>query len=152
MAVQRTHNGHQINWKATQNPKNLNSNACAARVGPCNATAASSIIHQHTRVHTQFPPLPFQRLLWNVWGEMNLFIHSVTPLSISVCDGVSSNSESFYTTSLTVSQFSEKKIVVEVHLSFCAQKIWSILTPIFFFFLCFQWKRIPLYFCWGQKV
>lgn len=53
--------------------------------------------HPHSAYTHPFPTLSFQNLLWNVCGKMNLLIHSVTVLSISVCVEVSSNSESFYT-------------------------------------------------------
>lgn len=60
---------------------------------------------------------------------MNLFIHSVSVLSLWVCVGVNSNSESFY----TATPFSEKKIAVEGHLSLCACKIGKIWPQHFFF-------------------
>lgn len=54
--------------------------------------------------HTHTHPLPFflKAIVECVREKMNLFIHSVTVLSVSVYVGVSRNSESFYTAFLTV--------------------------------------------------
>lgn len=69
--------------------------------------------------------------------KVNLFIPSVTVLSISAYAGVSPNPESIYTAFPTVclNLETQQKIVVEVHLSFCAGKIGTNLTPIFVSFL-----------------
>lgn len=63
---------------------------------------------------------------------MNLFIRSVTVFSISVyAGGEIQFRKLLHSFSNSLSQFNEKKIVVEVHLSSCVGKIGTTLTPIF---------------------